>query len=94
MDEGRNMILLFPSLIHFKTKEDRDRFKPKCHMFYSQRVMDINDGLPKWTGLNETSDLIADSRSDLVREVERKRKREEEEENQKNGHKTPKGENE
>lgn len=67
------MILLFPSLIHLKTDEDKANFKPRCvnmttllltlelhfqsdkmltlircHMFYSQRVMDIPDGLPKW----------------------------------------------
>lgn len=47
MDEGRNMILLFPSLIKFKSKDDLDKFKPRCHMFYNQRVMDIPDGLPK-----------------------------------------------
>lgn len=29
MDEGRNMILLFPSLIHLKTDEDRAHFKPR-----------------------------------------------------------------
>ena len=28
MDEGRNMILLFPSLIKFESKEDRDKFAP------------------------------------------------------------------
>lgn len=36
------MILLFPSLIHFKTKADRLNFKPRCHMFYGQRVMDVS----------------------------------------------------
>ena len=30
MDEGRNMILLFPSLIHFKgNKEDVKKFAPR-----------------------------------------------------------------
>jgi len=29
MDEGRNMILLFPSLIHLKTDEDKANFKPR-----------------------------------------------------------------
>ena len=29
MDEGRRMILLFPSLIHLKTDEDRALFKPR-----------------------------------------------------------------
>jgi hypothetical protein len=49
-------------------------------MFYPQRVMDIPDGLPKWTGINETSDLIEDSPPEMVKELERKRKRDVEEE--------------
>lgn len=44
MDEGRNMILLFPSLIHLKTDEAKLKFRPRCHMFYNQRVIDIPDG--------------------------------------------------
>jgi hypothetical protein len=28
MDEGRNMILLFPTLINFKSQEDRKKFDP------------------------------------------------------------------
>lgn len=98
MDEGRNMILLFPSLVHLKTDEDRAKFKPRyvceaataavrhvtsltdavlrCHMFYGQRVMDIPDGLPKWSGINEESDLIEDSPPELVKERERKRENE------------------
>lgn len=79
MDEGRNMILLFPSLIHLKTEEDKHNFKPRCHMFYGQRVMDIPDGLPKWSGLSNESDLIEDSPPELVREIERKREAEREE---------------
>lgn len=79
MDEGRNMILLFPSLINFKNAEDMALFKPRCHMFYGQRVMDIPDGLPKWTGLNDASDLIEDSPPEKVREIERKREAEREE---------------
>jgi hypothetical protein len=73
MDEGRNMILLFPSLVHLKTDEDKAYFKPRCHMFYGQRVMDVPDGLPKWSGLSGDSDLIEDSPPDMVREHERKR---------------------
>lgn len=34
MDEGRNMILLFPSLIHLKTDEDRANFKPRYAYHY------------------------------------------------------------
>jgi hypothetical protein len=29
MDEGRNMILLFPSLVHLKTEQDKLNFKPR-----------------------------------------------------------------
>lgn len=39
-------------------------------MFYGSRVVDINDGKPKWSGLNDSSDLLADSEPDL-----KKRKR-------------------
>ena len=73
MDEGRNMILLFPSLIHLKTDEHKAFFKPRCHMFYGQRVMDIPDGLPKWSGINDSSDLLEDSPPEKVKELERKR---------------------
>jgi len=61
MDEGRNMILLFPTLIKFKSPEEKKRFDPSCHMFYGSRVVDILDGKPKWTGINGQSDLIEDS---------------------------------
>ncbi|KAL8751187.1 MAG: hypothetical protein Q9199_006597 [Rusavskia elegans] len=77
MDEGRNMILLFPTLIDFKTPEDRKNFDPSCHMFYTRRVLDINDGKPKWTGINDSSDLIADSPQEAVNELKRKRQDEE-----------------
>ncbi len=49
-------------------------------MFYPERVMDIPDGLPKWSGINETSDLIEDSPPEQVKELERERKKKVEEE--------------
>lgn len=55
----------------------------RCHMFYGQRVMDIPDGLPKWDGLNQESDLIEDSPPEMVREYERKREKERDEKFQK-----------
>ena len=106
MDEGRNMILLFPTLIHFEGKEEMEKFKPKyvlinfisatlhlliqdrCHMFYSERVIDIPDGLPKWTGLNGSSDLIEDSPADMVKELKQKRKHEDENEDDEKSKKT------
>jgi len=69
------MILLFPGLIDFKDGE-KEKFAPECHMFYDNRVVDINDGLPKWSGMQGESDLIADSPAEDVK----KRKREVEEE--------------
>ncbi|KAI9729514.1 MAG: hypothetical protein M1818_008486 [Claussenomyces sp. TS43310] len=53
MDEGKNKILMFPTLIKFKTKKDRENFAPQYHMFYPQRVVDVKDGLPKWTKMKE-----------------------------------------
>jgi hypothetical protein len=41
----------------------------RCHMFYSQRVLDIPDGKPKWSGMSGQSDLIADS-PDSAKELE------------------------
>ncbi|KAK8090542.1 Mss4-like protein [Apiospora phragmitis] len=49
---GRNMVLLFPTLIKFAGQKERDLFNPKSHIFYSQRVVDIPDGKPKWAGLD------------------------------------------
>ncbi len=39
----------------------------RCHMFYSQRVVYIPDGKPKWTGMNDKSDLIEDSPPELIK---------------------------
>lgn len=47
-----------------------------CHIFYSQRVVDIPDGKPKWSEMNKKSDLIEDSPPEEIK----KRKREQEEE--------------
>jgi hypothetical protein len=50
-DEGRTMWLAFPSLFDFgPDAETPDSFKPTCHIFYGQRVLDICDNLPKWSG--------------------------------------------
>lgn len=50
-DEGRRMWLAFPTLFDFEQgTEMPDSFKPTCHLFYDQRVIDIHDNLPKWAG--------------------------------------------
>ncbi|KAJ5597109.1 hypothetical protein N7450_003567 [Penicillium hetheringtonii] len=65
MDEGRNTCLLFPQLIEFEgsldeQREQRDRFQPSCHIFYEQRIMDIPDGITKWSAMNERSKKLND----------------------------------
>jgi hypothetical protein len=60
-DEGRRMWLAFPSLFDFGLPPKIPKsFIPSCHIFYASRVVDINDGLPKWSGHKNRSDLIMD----------------------------------
>lgn len=58
------MILMYPTLIKWKEgrqgEVERKKFEPTCHMFYPRRVVDIKDGKPKWTGLDESSELLDD----------------------------------
>jgi len=58
-DEGRRMWLAFPALFDFKPGgKIPDSFKPTCHLFYGQRVIDVGDTLPKWSGhKNESTRL-------------------------------------
>ena len=56
-------------------------------MFYGQRCIDIPDGLPKWTGLNNESDLIEDSPPEQVKEHARQREEERKERFEKGEHK-------
>jgi len=55
-DEGRRMWLAFPTLFDFgQGLQAPDAFKPTCHIFYGQRVIDICDNLPKWSGHKNSS---------------------------------------
>lgn len=55
-DEGRNMWLAFPPLFDFGTSPDVPAaFRPRCHIFYAARVLDVHDGLPKWAGHSDIS---------------------------------------
>lgn len=69
MDEGRNMILLFPPLIEgINTKKARDSFRATCHMFYPQRVVDFQgDERVKWEGLDNNSSILDDEGNVLVK---------------------------
>jgi hypothetical protein len=58
-DEGRKMWLAFPPLFDFgQINGTPDSFKPTCHIFYSQRSIDICDNLPKWCGHKNHSSLF------------------------------------
>jgi hypothetical protein len=58
-DEGRRMWLAFPTLFDFaEAGEVPEAFRPTCHIFYGQRVVDVPDGLPKWSGHKNSSDQI------------------------------------
>ncbi|PWY92229.1 hypothetical protein BO70DRAFT_276216, partial [Aspergillus heteromorphus CBS 117.55] len=68
MDEGRNVCLLFPMALQsvlVRRDEGRDGWRGRlrlsdCHIFYGQRVVDIPDGKPKWSGLDGKSDRLDD----------------------------------
>ena len=58
-DEGRRMWLAFPTLFEFDSVRDIPGvFLPRCHIFYGQRVRDVEDGLPKWAGHKGKSALL------------------------------------
>ncbi|KAF5017582.1 hypothetical protein F66182_10472 [Fusarium sp. NRRL 66182] len=57
---GRKMILVFPTLLNLDTPQLRENFQPQSHIFYPSRVVDIPDGKPKWTKLDESSELMKD----------------------------------
>ncbi len=58
-DEGRNMWLAFPTLFDFGTPPRVPAaFRPSCHIFYGARVIDVVDGLPKWSGHKDQSTLL------------------------------------
>ncbi|GKT92169.1 LOW QUALITY PROTEIN: glutathione-dependent formaldehyde-activating [Colletotrichum tofieldiae] len=65
MDEGRNMVLLFPGLLHFDGEQKRENFEVQMHIFYGQRVVDLPDGKPKWSGLNEQSEKMEEEVVDV-----------------------------
>ena len=68
-DEGRRMWLAYGTLFDFP-RDRRDgrlqipeSFRHQCHLFYSQRVMDLHDYKPKWSGHKDQSELIGNGHS-------------------------------
>ena len=67
------MILLFPTLIKdINTPKGREAFKPSAHMFYPQRVTNgfKGDGVVKWSGLDNNSDLLDDDENVIQKKEE------------------------
>ncbi|KAH6893219.1 hypothetical protein B0T10DRAFT_592168 [Thelonectria olida] len=64
MDEGRNMALMFPTLLKLDGGSLRRNFEIQCHIFYPQRVVNIPDGKPKWTGLDGKSELMEEKKKE------------------------------
>ncbi|KAN0064705.1 hypothetical protein ACQY0O_002335 [Thecaphora frezii] len=57
-DEGRNMIMAYPSSFLFKHAHVPAAFAPTAHIFYKERVLDLDDDVPKWSGHKGSSDLL------------------------------------
>ncbi|KAI0671554.1 Mss4-like protein [Trametes maxima] len=57
-DEGRNTVLAYPSSFKFPDGKVPVDFQPTAHIFYSERVMEVPDGVPKWSGHKGTSELL------------------------------------
>ncbi|KAI0806318.1 Mss4-like protein [Irpex lacteus] len=63
-DEGRNAVLAYPGSFKFKDRKVPQDFQPTAHIFYSQRVMEIADGIPKWSGHKGKSELLQEMSMD------------------------------
>ncbi|KAI0682844.1 Mss4-like protein [Cytidiella melzeri] len=63
-DEGRNTVLAYPGSFKFKNKKVPADFQPTSHIFYGQRVMDVPDGIPKWSGHKAQSELLQEMSMD------------------------------
>ena len=52
------MMMVLPTTISFGDAGVPDTFKPTAHVFYGSRVLDMIDGVPKWSGIDGKSDEI------------------------------------
>ncbi|CDU25619.1 uncharacterized protein SPSC_05790 [Sporisorium scitamineum] len=57
-DEGRNMVMAYPSSFVFKDNHVPAVFAPTAHIFYGERVMDLDDDIPKWAGHKNASEQL------------------------------------
>lgn len=60
--KGRNTVLCYPSAFNFGPDRPMpEGFKAKCHIFYGSRTVDMIDGLPKWSGHKDSSEIIPET---------------------------------
>lgn len=65
MDEGRNMVMLFPELVQgVRSARGRAAFQVREHICWPGRVVDegvfAGDGVRKWAGVDGRSELVDD----------------------------------
>ena len=66
-DEGRRMFMAFGPLFDFGfPARVPPAFAPTCHIFYGARVVDVDDGKPKFLGHKGTSPLWVNASPDHV----------------------------
>ena len=91
------MVIAYPPSFEWRrTKDDTERtvdggpdepigipkvFHTACHIFYEQRVFDINDGVDKWAKHKEDSDLL-DDKGNVIKKADEVRREKEEREKQ------------
>lgn len=53
-------MLCYPSAFKFDEGDGHmpKDFQAKCHIFYGSRSVDMKDGLPKWSGHKDHSEII------------------------------------
>lgn len=52
------MVMAYPSSFEFKDRHVPEAFAPSAHIFYGERVIDIDDDVPKWKGHKNTSEQM------------------------------------
>ena len=59
-DEGRKMWMAFPTLFNFDGTTP-EAFNGTCHIFYKHRRVNVSDGTPKWSELNNKSEQMQEA---------------------------------
>lgn len=55
------MIMAYPSSFNFPDGHVPSSFAPSCHIFYKEAIIEVDDGVPKWSGHKDLSDPMPHS---------------------------------